>query len=285
MKENILNYLQENVLKVSKSQRLVADYILKNPIESTYSTIEAMAKKVGVSTTTIVRLTINLGFSGYAEFQKELRELLKKQSDPTVKLEMNLESGLIKDNLVQEIINQQTGNLKATFETLVDETILKAESLITNSRKIYVIGGRSCYGVAHYLYYNLNRVYGKCELLSDEGTTLPEKIVKMREGDVIISLTLPRYIKNVIDVTEIAKGRGATVIGITDGYMSPLANHADILFTLSCKSLGFHNMATSLMLIADILISVCTMNNVDNVKTNLADIKRISDTLNIHINQ
>ncbi len=285
MKENILNYLQENVLKVSKSQRLVADYILKNPIESTYSTIEAMAKKVGVSTTTIVRLTINLGFSGYAEFQKELRELLKKQSDPAVKLEMNLESGLIKDNLVQEIINQQTGNLKATFETLVDETILKAESLITNSRKIYVIGGRSCYGVAHYLYYNLNRVYGKCELLSDEGTTLPEKIVKMGEGDVIISLTLPRYIKNVIDVTEIAKGRGVTVIGITDGYMSPLANHADILFTSSCKSLGFHNMATSLMLIADILISVCTMNNVDNVKTNLADIKRISDTLNIHINQ
>ncbi|MEG2935059.1 MAG: MurR/RpiR family transcriptional regulator [Clostridium sp.] len=284
MKTNILTYLQDNISKLSKSQKLVADYIIKNPMEATYSTIETMAQKVGVSTTTIVRLTIALEYSGYAQFQRELQSLLKKQSDPATKLEMNLKTEDVKDNLIQEIVNQQTINLSSTLDGLTDENILKAEKLLTNGRDIYVIGGRSCFSVAHYLYYNLNRIYGNCILLSDEGGTLPEKLRKIGKEDVLITLTLPRYIKNVITSTEIAKEKGAAIIGITDGYMSPLADYAEVLFIASCKSLGFHNVTTSLMLIADILISLCTMNNLENVKSNLLELKKISEALDTHSN-
>jgi len=97
---NPILQLKSKVSELTESQRKVADYIIKNPVDVAFLTVEQLAGLVGTSTTTIMRLTFKIGYSGYSEFQKGLQEILRNRADPNTRLEANLKDG---DNIVNLI--------------------------------------------------------------------------------------------------------------------------------------------------------------------------------------
>lgn len=78
--ENPILKLKDNISQLTETQRRVADYILKNPVDVAFLTVDQLALTVKTSTTTIMRLAFSLGYSGYAEFQKGLQELLRNNA-------------------------------------------------------------------------------------------------------------------------------------------------------------------------------------------------------------
>ena len=73
-----MNRIETHMDKLTKLQRKVADYVLSDPIQAAFMTVDQLAHAVDVSTATIVRFSLELGYSGYTEFQGELQEYLKK---------------------------------------------------------------------------------------------------------------------------------------------------------------------------------------------------------------
>ena len=55
-----------------------------------------------------------------------------------------------------------------------------------------------------------------------------EEIIKLRENDVLIGISFPRYSTRTLEAMRFAKRCGAQVVAITDGPMSPLAEIADM---------------------------------------------------------
>ena len=47
------------------------------------------------------------------------------------------------------------------------------------------------------------------------------------EGDLVIGIGFPRYASRTIDALAFAQDRGATVVSLTDSFLSPLASRAD----------------------------------------------------------
>ena len=154
--ENPILKLKNKISELTETQRRVADYILKNPVDVAFLTVDQLAGIVGTSTTTIMRLTFSLSYSGYAEFQKGLQELLRNSAAPQIRLEANLK-GLDESDLWIRSAESQLNNIQSTVEMISTESLNKALEMIVSADRIFCTSVRSGLPVAQHLSFGLNR--------------------------------------------------------------------------------------------------------------------------------
>ena len=59
---------------LTKTQKLIAKYVLDNSADACFMTSTDIADTLGVSESSVVRFSRSLGYSGFMEFQKSLRK-------------------------------------------------------------------------------------------------------------------------------------------------------------------------------------------------------------------
>lgn len=267
---NPIDKLKTEIGDMTETQKKVADYIIKNSFDAAFITVDQLANSVGTSTTTIMRLTSFLGYSGYTEFQKGLREMLRDKVAPKQRLELNLHD-LANDNLWTQCYEKQMQNIQNTFDNLSVDVLDQLVREITRARKIYIVSARGGAMVAQYLSLFLSRMLKNVLLIdSDTVAVWSTLVADAKEQDLVIAISYPRYAKTLLQCVAAMKGRGVFVAGITDGYSSPLAKYCNLLLPCVCSSLGFHNSPVSAMLLADCIINVTSLRNSDEIKEKLA---------------
>ena len=122
MKNNLIQIMKQETNSMSKAQRRVADCILKNPVDASFLTLEQAAATAGTSTATVMRLACKLGYKGYADFQRELQELLRDRVAPTTRLEIN-KKNLSRNSILANCAETQVNNIKKTIDFLSEESI------------------------------------------------------------------------------------------------------------------------------------------------------------------
>ncbi len=65
MNEDLLKQIEDKLPQFSKSQKLIARFILEHYEKAAYMTALKLGNAVGVSESTVVRFAIELGFEGY----------------------------------------------------------------------------------------------------------------------------------------------------------------------------------------------------------------------------
>ena len=70
MNDDLLKKIEELIPKFSKSQKLIANFILEHYEKAAYMTALKLGRTVGVSESTVVRFAIELGFEGYPQLQR-----------------------------------------------------------------------------------------------------------------------------------------------------------------------------------------------------------------------
>ena len=61
-------------VKLTKKEKLIADFILDNFAEACFITSTEIAKRIQVSDSSVIRFTRTLGYSCFMEFQRTLRK-------------------------------------------------------------------------------------------------------------------------------------------------------------------------------------------------------------------
>ena len=74
MKDDLLQRIEELMPSFSKSQKLIANYILNHYEKAAYMTALKLGNAVNVSESTVVRFAIELGFEGYPQLQRRSEE-------------------------------------------------------------------------------------------------------------------------------------------------------------------------------------------------------------------
>ncbi|MEH7549682.1 MULTISPECIES: MurR/RpiR family transcriptional regulator [Bacillaceae] len=279
--ENPILKLKDKASKLTETQRKVADYIIKNPLDVAFLTVDQLAGIVGTSTTTIMRLTFSLGYSGYAEFQKGLQEILRSQAAPQTRLEINL-LDLNQSNLWQRCAEHQLQNIQSTFEMITVETLDQTLEMIVSAERIICTSVRSGMPVAQYLTFGLNRLLGNCDLIVSDLSDWIDKVASLTSSDLVIAASFPRYARRTVEFVNAAKEKNAKVISITDSYSSPLVKYSDLILPCSSSSIAFHNSAISSIFVADYLISALAINYPEKVKSRLDEVNSILTKINYH---
>lgn len=71
-RDDLMRVIQSKYAKLSKGQKLIAEFILKQYDKAAFMTASKLGASVGVSESTVVRFANELGYEGYPELQKSL---------------------------------------------------------------------------------------------------------------------------------------------------------------------------------------------------------------------
>ena len=256
MQTDLFERIRNAVPEMSKSHKRIAAYILEHSEKAAYLTATKLGANVGISESTVVRFAIELGFTGYPEFQGELQKSLR--SKLTAVQRIDVADNLIGDrNILQSVVSADMNNLKASLGSLDDSAFENAVETICSAENIYIIGKRSSHMLAdfmnHYFRYIFDNVH---HVSSNSASEMFEEIFRISDKDVLIAISYPRYSKRTKTAAEFAKKRGAKVIALTDSDIAPITAFADIkLFARSDMASFVDSMAAPLSVINALMVA------------------------------
>lgn len=142
-------------MNLTKTEKLIADYIVDNMNTIGLSTVTDVALKIGVSDTSVIRFIRSLGFSGFADFKRTMNERMLEQYNanlsPMQKF-TNTTEKLKGDSVINEVFYHAMDNLSGTVLELDEDLINKIADCMLASRHKYIVGFRGTSCCADYFY-------------------------------------------------------------------------------------------------------------------------------------
>lgn len=274
-KNDLIHRIRKNMPKLSKGQKLIANYILDHYEKAVFLTAAKLGNIVGVSESTVVRFANELGYDGYPKFQDALEELVKSKLTAMQRLEVTTDR-IDTGHVLKSVLQMDEEKIRSTRDQIDEEAFNHAVDKIINARNIYVLGVRSCAGLASFLGFYLNIIFDNIKVVNTNSISeMFEAIHRINEEDVIIGISFPRYSKRVMKCLEFAQSRKASVIAITDSYISPIAGYSDYALIGSSEMVSFVDSLVAPLSIINAIIVAISLRKKDEIAVNLERLENI----------
>lgn len=261
--------------KLSKGHKRIADYIKKNYDKAAFMTAAALGEQVGVSESTVVRLASNLGYDGYPELQRYLQEMVKSHLTSAQRMEVAAKRYGNAD-LLDRAFLADIDTIKATRESVSREAFTASAQAINNARKIYILGVRSSASLASFAAFYFNFAFDNVVLVdTSSASEIFEQMYRIGSEDVCIAISFPRYSNQTVNALSFASDRGAAIISITDGEMSPIASYATYLLTAKSSMVSFVDSLVAPLSLINALIAAAADAKRSEVHGNLKALEEI----------
>ncbi len=282
MNEDLLKRIEEMMPTLSKSQKLIANYILTHYEKAAYMTALKLGNTVNVSESTVVRFANELGFEGYPELQRSLQDHIKNRLTTLQRMDVT-RSRIGEMNQVSGVLNQDIDKIRRTLDALNQENFDNAVSTITAAKRIYIQGAMSSGILANFMYYYLRLILEKVTLVGSVGISeLYQQMIHIGEGDLLIAMSFPRYAKSTIEACRFAHDAGAQIIAITDSESSPITQYAhNSLFAYS-DMVSFVDSLVAPMSLINALIAAVSGTNRCRVEQTFRKLEQLWDSNEVY---
>ena len=278
----LLNKIDKNYEQMSKGQKLLADYILKNYDKAVFLTAAKLGKVVGVSESTVVRFATQLGYQGYPGFQKALEELVRNKLNSIQRMEVTY-GRISQSEILASVLQSDIEKIKLTLANMDQNAFELAVDTILNAKRIYVVGIRSCAPLANFLSFYLNLIFDNVTSVhTNSSSEIFEQLIRIGAEDVIIGISFPRYSMRTLKALEFASNRKAKVITLTDSVHSPMTLYS------SCNLIARSDMASivdslvaPLSVVNALVVALCMKKQKDVIAT-LETLEQIWDEYQVY---
>ncbi|SEK29472.1 transcriptional regulator, RpiR family [Pseudobutyrivibrio ruminis] len=272
---DLISKINENYGRMSKGQKLLANYIIDNFDKAVFLTAAKLGDIIGVSESTVVRFASFIGYKGYPEFQQALEEMVRTKLNTTDRIELT-NGGIEQNGVLRSVLSADALKVKNTMESIDEAAFENAVEAINGARRIYIVGLRTCAPLASFLAFYLNMIFDNVINLQTSSTSeLFEQMIHINEEDCIIGISFPRYSMRTLKALEFANNRRAHVVTITDSIHSPMNLYSSC--NLIAES-GMHYVVDSLVaplsVINALIVELCNRNQA-TVANNLDMIENI----------
>ena len=273
--KQLISIIQSRYPKMSKGQKLIAQYIIKNYDKVAFMTASKLGDTVGVSESTVVRFANALGYSGYPKLQDALQELIKNKLTTVQRVKMSNEDYSDDTAILSKVLKSDIDNIRGTLDEIDPKAFKNASEEILKARKIYVLGMRSSHVIAQYLGFYLDLILDNVQVLRMDVGDVFEQIVRINKEDVVIAFSFPRYSKQSHQVAKYAKSKGAYIVSITDSAFAPIASLSDNILLAKSNMASFVDSLVAPMSVANALIISVAMKETDDIKKYFHDLEQI----------
>jgi DNA-binding MurR/RpiR family transcriptional regulator len=280
--KHLISNIQSQYARLSKGQKLIAQYILKNYDKVAFMTACKLGDNVGVSESTVVRFANALGYSGYPKLQDALQELIKNKLTTVQRLEMTDDVYSDDRTILNKVLKSDINNIKDTLDGIDENAFKDAANQILKARKIYILGMRSSFTIAQYLGFYLGIILDSVHVIRMDMGDAFEQVVKINEDDVLISVSFPRYSKKSYQIVSYAKEKGAHIVSLTDSLFAPVAPLTDNLLLVKSNMAAFVDSLVPALSVANALIVSVGMKEKENVKQNFDDLEAIWEKYSVY---
>jgi DNA-binding MurR/RpiR family transcriptional regulator len=228
---------------LSPAEDRVAEKVLANPRAAAALTISELATVATTSETTVLRFCRRLGLPGYPQLRLALAEE-SAQPRTTGAQDTDISAKDTIDDIITKVAFADASAVEDTAQQL-DRDALSATSVAVAAASrvdIYGMGASAVVGVD--LQQKLHRIGVVAFAWNDPHLALTSATL-LGKGDVAIGISHSGTTSETNESLEVARGRGATTVAITNFPLSLLAARADHLLTTAARETTLRSGATA----------------------------------------
>ncbi|WP_166255563.1 transcriptional regulator HexR [Marinobacter salicampi] len=209
--DNILSVIQDRLDTLNKSERKVAEAILNDPTSATRYSIASLARAAEVSEPTVNRFCRNFSATGFPDFKIRLAQSIATGT-PYVGQNISPEDSVAE--FADKIVLTTIANLDKARQALSAKALALTIDHLIQAKQInfFGMGGSAPVALdAQHKFFRFN-----IPVMSYDDALMQRMVAAgSATGDVIVVISYTGRTREMIEIAEIARANGATVIGIT----------------------------------------------------------------------
>lgn len=217
--------MRERAESLSPAHRQVAAAMLEDPESVLRASVEALARRAGVSPPTIIRFCRELGCAGLREFKLRLAQNLAVGKST---LHRAVAPGDSMQNVTHKVLQSAVSALANLEQHLDAADVERAARRIATARRV------DCYGVGNVSMFMASDAQGRFARLGiPSGAYFDAHLqlisaATMDKRDVVLAISYVGRQRSLLHAVEVAKEQRAMIVAITQPG-TPLARLADVV--------------------------------------------------------
>ena len=223
----MLELIREQKDSLNKSERKVAEVILKDPEGAIRCSIAALAKQAAVSEPTVNRFCRSFDTSGFPDFKLALAQSIASGTPFVSRVVDPTDTAT---EYTDKIFAASAAAIEGARRQVKPGQIEKAVDLLIQARQILFYGMGASAAVADDAYHKFFRFNIPVIGCSD---SLMQRMhsATLRTGDVVVAISHTGRTRGIIESTKLAREGGAQVLGLTRPN-SPLAKQCSLVLPI-----------------------------------------------------
>jgi RpiR family carbohydrate utilization transcriptional regulator len=219
LKNSCLLQINNRYDSFSSKERIIADFILKNPTKVLYYTIEDFATELNVSEATVFRFIKKLGYSGYQYFKVSLASEVTKTPNEN---QNKKDSINISSNAYRYITDLYANNIQETSDKIDISLLDRIVKTMMNSKRIAFLGLGSSGELALNAYNKFIDTGLFCIYNMDYHMQL-KMTSQLNSDDLAVVFCNSGMNRDTITLVDTLKEHSVPIIGLSSNPNSPFA--------------------------------------------------------------
>src|SRR5512142_1405308 len=161
----------------------LADYLLANEAQACFLNARQLAAGAGVSAPSVVRFVRRLGYKGVPSFRAHLQKTAQQRlsAAKTACVKKNRAAG----RLMEAIFRQEICCIERSLQLVRRQDFEAAVKAVCRADTVYLLGGKSSFALAYFLYFRLCKLGIDCKLIHPGGPTVYTEMAAVNHRDVL----------------------------------------------------------------------------------------------------
>jgi DNA-binding MurR/RpiR family transcriptional regulator len=239
--------------------RVASHFILQHPSEVALLSMRELARRAGVTASTMTRLAQRLGFAGFEElksvFADDMRGSVEWFSGRAVGMLSRRET-VGEAGLIADMASALADYVSALASPRAIRRFTAATDLLAQARRIYCVGSRASFPVAYQFSHVQNYFWDRAVLLDAPGGAGIDLLGNAGPADVLLAVSFNPYAESTLRAAELAAEAGCRIVAITDSDLSLLGRRAAVSILVPTRSPSFFDTLTPAFAAGDILMAL-----------------------------
>jgi DNA-binding MurR/RpiR family transcriptional regulator len=251
---SVANLARRRMADLTTAERKVARALLAAYPVAGLETVAELARRAQVSGPTVIRFAAKLGYDGYPDFQQALKhELLARESTPVRQISSRQTSH---DSALAQAQHRFQDAVTDTLDGLTEHDVIASAAMLADtSRPVTAVAGRFTIGLAEYFIGHLQQIRPRAGLVYGGPFGHLSHALDMPRRAVLVAFDFRRYQQDTIEFARTVHRRGASVVLVTDPWLSPIAEIADYTFPAAVEAILPFDSLMPAFAVADLLIT------------------------------
>ncbi len=240
---------------LTKSEKRIAGYLLKNPDEAAFLSISELAEQLDLSEATAVRFAQTLGFNGFPGLREALQESFRSRVTHSARIKERLSELHQGGHIFERLVASEIDYLTQAINTVDLAAIDQAVTLMRDSERIFVFSLGPSLSLVNLLEIRLTRFGRHVIPLTTTGREVLEPLLLLTKHDLLFAIGFFDATPTLKFMLDYAQTCACPAILLTDTLGAILGDKANVVLAARRGSVSaFHSLTVPMTIINTLLL-------------------------------